>query len=231
MGNTQTTQSNKGVYWLVGIVGVVLLLGMFVMSSSLSSDIETTNKKITTLEQSIPATVDAKLAPLRTDLTSAVNELRDTAASIDTSVDTSAIDSKLDALCEETDGCDGWYDVRRTSVYTNRVLVELQDDANRDLFRAIEDLVEVDEKSDIRYSSIHRVGDVRATTERSSFGEDDLVTVDMVIEVNFYVDGTSDTQTKYFRVNATLSELQDGVGSSEVAIDSVEKVKSTFTFD
>lgn len=209
-------QANQsGVMWTVIIAAVVLLIAGFAWNNSNVSG----------------ADFDA----LETRLSNQIAANQGTDAGDQTvTVDTSQFDAKFDEQCSNTDGCGGWWDseskVRDAASY--EVLSELTESDNRDLFREIEDLVDIDEKEDIVSYEIHKTGDVRQNIDTNrDLDEDSIVTVDMVIEVEFHEDGDNDdTKTKYFRIQASLDDLDDGFDGSDVELTAeTELVSKHFT--
>lgn len=128
------------------------------------------------------------------------------------------------SLCDNIDGCGGMWDVpnQYRDDLADAVLDELTENNNRDLFDAIEDQVNVDDRDDIFDSDIYKTGDMRVNTDPEHLETDSKVTVEFMIEVSFYEDGSnSDTQTKYFIVTAELEDFDDGFNGADVTVKSV----------
>ena len=63
---------------------------------------------------------------------------------------------------------------------------------------------------------------MRVNTDPEHLETDSKVTVEFMIEVSFYEDGSnSDTQTKYFIVTAELEDFDDGFNGADVTVKSV----------
>jgi len=144
---------------------------------------------------------------------------------------------KLDKVCELTDGCDGWWDVDDSFLESKAfevVFDELTEDNNKDLYNAIKGVVQIDDNDDVDDVDVYREGDVKVNQKRwevmSDADDDTVLSVDMVLKVKFYEDGSSTLKTKYFRVQATLSDLKDSgiTGNPDVEITSVSKVDKDF---
>lgn len=214
-------ESNKNVMWTIGI-GVVLaliLLGGFMV---VNSNVKDATAKADTL--------DTKLNTAITSVNTAIAGIQVPEAP---AVDTDAID----ALCEATDGCNGWWDVDDNFLQNaafNVVFNELTEDNNKDLYKAIKDDVKIDDNQDINNVDIYRKGDVKVNQKRWEViidaTDDTVVSVDMVLEVEFYEDGSDTLKTKYFRVQATLSDIKDSgiTGNPDVNIISIDKVSRDF---
>ena len=211
-------QANQNsVIWTVLIAAVVLLGAGFIWNGS-----NTSNADLDALETRI----SSQIASL---------EMQGTQAGDSTvTIDTSQFDAKFDDLCNKTDGCGGWWDsesaVRRNA--SERVLEELTESDNRDLYREIRDLVDVDEKEDIVSVSIWKTGDVRQNIDTNrDLDEDSVVTVDIVLKVVYHPDGDNDDErTKYFRIQASLDDMDDGFDGADVVLTAeTEKVSRHYT--
>ena len=204
-------QANQtSVLWTVIVASVVILATGFWMNSVQNA-----------AREQFQTDVNAKLIGFSNQLTTGLTALNNIPTTID--IDPS--------LCANIDGCGGWWDVPsalRDDV-VNRVVDELTENDNRDLYREIRDLVDVDDESDIISTSTHRIGEVRQNENPDyNASEDRLITADFILKVKYYEDGSSDEKTKYFRVQSTLSELEDGLTQGEVSYDSVEVVNKDF---
>lgn len=225
--------SQKSTIWTVLIVGIVLLLGMFMVGNSIKGSLDDQSQEIQdNLAQSQRETaaginnaqtvLDQRLDTAISDLTSAATRLENI------QVETPEFPD-FDSLCENVDGCNGY---RLSSDYRDdavtRVVNELTENNNRDLYRQIEDLWDIDENEDITHVSLHAIGRVRSNEEiDSDFDLSDSTTiyVELVLKVKFHEDGESDTTTKYVRFVATIDDLEDGIlesDGSEVEIMEVE---------
>jgi len=217
--NKKGIQANQSaVVWSVAIGVLVLLIAMFAITNSAKNSV---NSAVGELGTSIDSS-----------LSGAVSELRSTAAGLD-DIQLPTFDTgQLDEICSETDGCGGKWDVPSAfrAALAARVVDELEESDSRDLFREIKNLVDVDDKEDITDVFVDSIGEVRTNQDPNrGFTETREVTVDMIVEVEYFEDGDNDdTKTKHFRVKATIDELEDGIGDSEVTINSVEKVSSRF---
>lgn len=216
------TQLNQtAVILTVIVVGIVLaLVGLFGINNAVDSINENSASLLSGLDNS---DVAASLATLA----AAVN-----------SIPSPIIDP---SLCSNINGCGGQWDVdedRNSAV--QRVIDELTEDENRDLYKEIRNLVDIEDNEDFdvdnlfdldeEYIVIHKTGEVR-TNENPDFdySETTVITIDFIIEVRYFEDGDIlDLKTDYFRVQATIDDLEDGIGFSEVEIDSVNEVSRRF---
>lgn len=140
--------------------------------------------------------------------------------------------SKVDQLCEFTDGCDGLWDVSNAlrNQVSNHVESELTDSNNRVLYREIKDLVDVEDRTDIDSVSVTQVGDVKINHNPSrGLNDQSEITADYVYKVTFYEGGSNtDKLTKYFKISVLVSDLGDGVSDSDVDVTSTELVNSRY---
>jgi len=190
------------VIWTVVIVGIVLLAGMFYINSGEVSQTD--------------------LNDFETRLATQVSAIPTPTAQGPVIVDTSAFDNAFSDLCTNSDGCGDEWRVKSQyrDDFIDRVREDLEEDDNRDLFRAVEDyLNDLDDNEDIDEVELHRIGKIRASEELdSSFDFSDTMTMtgEFVLEVHYTEDGDGDSNREYFLVTATLDDLEDGIEDSEV---------------
>jgi len=215
---TQQIANSQSVIWSVIIVGVLLAIGMFFSVNSINNNSVNVGVDV---ERQIDQRFDTSFAELK-QLTDSFNEGNQ-------SIEVSGLEGLSD-LCRNTDGCGGWWDAEDRDKVAKRVTDELTESDNKDLYREIRKLVDVDEKEDIISVDVHRLGEIR-TNEDPSHGLSNsrIITIDYVLEVEFYEDGSNtETKTKYFRFQATLDDLEDGLTDADVEITSVELVSKRF---
>ena len=110
----------------------------------------------------------------------------------------------------------------------------MTEDNNRELFKQVNDIWDIDDNDDIDYEGIHKKGEVTVNQKRwnviTDATDDTIVTVDMVIEFKYAINYDDDSNSKYVRVQATLSDFRDSgiTGNPDVTILSVDKVNKDF---
>lgn len=212
-------QANQtGVIWTTIIAGLILLIAMFAFTSSIKNanqvyiDDEFDQFRLENTERN--ANLDALILQV---------------TEIITGFEAPEIDP---SLCDNIDGCGGYWDVPDNwrLDFAVQATNELTEHDNRDLYRAIRDLVDVDDEDDILNVNIHRVGDVEVTEDPNRGLTDSITaTSDFILKVRYHEDGDNDdTKTKYFRVQASYEDLEDGILRSDVEITSVELVDRDF---
>lgn len=214
------TQKNKGVVWAIAVLAILYLLVSFYHTASLSGKLDD---------------ISADNAGLRSDLHLIVTDLQTAAnalASSTITVNTSQFDAKFNELCDEIDGCGSSWDVpsRFRSDAEDAVVDELTENDNRDLYRLIRGLVEIDDKEDIEDVTVHQLGDV-TTNEDPARGwtESRTVDVDLILEVEFYEDGDNDdTKTKYFKIHVFIDDLDNGYDDGDFDFGDAGLVSSRY---
>lgn len=208
--------SQTPVIWAVVIATLIVLLAGFFMVNSVSNKLELANNDVTN-----------KLGNLNSKVDKAASDIQKATSSIPTT-------TKVDpSLCNNVDGCGGWWDVTGTDKtdVVDRVVDELTEDDNRDLYKYIKNLVDIDDNDDITSVSLHKTGEVR-TNEDPDFGDSDsrMTTTDFVLKVVYFEDGSStEEKTKYFRIQSVVDDLEDGLSSSDVSITSAVKVDKDYS--
>ena len=129
----------------------------------------------------------------------------------------------IDNVCEATDGCNDWrIDRRYINDAVNQVRDDLEDNNNKGLFRLIKSMYGINEKGDIEllhFGNLEAIGKVRSSEELDSdfdFSDTMEISVEYVVKVEYHEDGQQDLTTDYVKITATLYELEDGIGYSEV---------------
>ena len=204
--------SSSPVIWSVVIVGLILLIAGFIMVGSV-------NKNVDDAASALKSQVDA-------DLDAAVGSIQGIASSLEVPTVSGTSD-----ICNNVDGCNGLWDVksRLRAPLADRVLEELTEDGQKDLFRLMErEGINIDDDVDIDSAWVHEKGEM-LTDQDPRFGVDETktATVDILIAVE-YTDDDGDRETDYFRVQATVDELENGMSSADVNIDSFEEVRKRF---
>ncbi len=218
---TQATQST--VLWSIGILAVVMILTAFFVTSSINTNANDAAADVAKqLDNKIDTKFDSYLSEFK-ETTSALQNLEDV------EVDPS--------LCNNIDGCNGLWDVKDThnedgdsrDNVVNRVLEELNENNKKDLFRLMErNGIDIDDNEDTEFASSYKEGEILTNQDpRFGFDEDRITTADIVIEVK-YTDGDGHDRTDYFRVQATLDELENGYEDGDVSIDDFNEVRKRF---
>lgn len=145
---------------------------------------------------------------------------------------------KLDKLCDLTEGCDGQWDVNNfmRGMFLDNVLEELEDRNYKALFDGMKNLVDIEEREDINSISLHddngeitvNQGDYDALYDAN---DDTIVKGEFVIEVDYFDDEDNVDRTRWFKVTATISDVEDSINFGDVVIDSVKRVSEHYEFD
>lgn len=205
--------SSAPTMWTTGIVGLVLLIGMFMLANSINTNIDRT-------AADLQSQVDA-------DLDAAVGSIQ----GIATGLQAVEAPAETSGICNNVNGCGGWWDVnkRDRQAVADRVLEELREDDNKDLFRQMEkEGIDIDDDDDILDSWVEQKGEILTDQDpRFGFDEDQTTTADIMIGVT-YLDDDGHEETDYFRVQATLDELENGYEDGDVNIDEFDEVRKRF---
>ncbi len=217
----QANQNN--VIWAVVIAAVVLLVVSLFIAGSINSNLKLVGEKLDGIDIDETALANAIVAGI------VIPE----APSSDT--------EKVDRICELTEGCDGQWDLNNfmRGLFENVVLEELTERYNKALFNEIKDLVDVEEREDIdtvsvKYQTLNRNPMTVNQEDYDSLydaNDDTVVTGEFVIEVEYFDDDDNEDRTRWFKVTATVSDVEDGIAEGDVVINSVEKVSKHFEFD
>lgn len=212
--------SQTPVIWTVVIATIILLVaGIFAYNA-----IPTAEEVANSIDIPTSAEVEAMI-------TNAINKIE--------IPETSTIDTeKIDRVCELTEGCDGQWDLNNfmRQLAVGVVIDELTERDNKKLFNGIENIVDVEEREDINNVLLHdNNGEMTVNQEDYDSlydaNDDTIVTVEFVIEVEYFDDDDNEDRTKYFKVTATISDVEDGIAEGDVVINSIERVSEHFEFD
>ena len=212
----QASQNN--VLWTVVFATLVLLVAGFIGVGSINTN---SNDAASDVARQIDNKIDTKLD-------TALSQLQQTASALQNIDTTISVDP---SLCNNIDGCGDVWDVDNRETVAERVLEELTEDNEKDLFRLMERAgIDIDDATDIdsNLTDVFKEGEILTNQDpRFKLDEDTVTTADIVIEVT-YKDNDGHVKTDYFRVQSTLDELEDGYDSGDVSIDDFNEVRKRF---
>ncbi len=225
-GGKMDTNKPNWLQWttLVGVV-VMLLGGFLYLPGAIGNAVGVVvDEKVSEIDiPEIPAAQEIDVDALAEDILAGLNT------------------EKIDRVCDLTEGCDGQWDVNNfmRNLAVDVVMDELIERDNKILFNGIKDLVDINEREDI-YNPVtvqNHFGRNPITVNQEDYdslydaNDDTVVTAEFVIKVDYFDDEDNENRTRWFKVTATISDVEDGIAKGDVVINSVERVSEHFEFD
>jgi len=216
-------KENKGLLITLVVLVVLSLIASFALNVGVNSKVSDSNDKLAELEKSMAIENNAVSAEeVQGIVNTAIASIKPTEVSSEGEVIVDVPDSsKVDKLCELTDGCE-YYTIKGTDKELAINLVKSNVPSGKDFIRAFSNLVSIDKKYLVVDSVNLKDSKVIALTKSDK--KDENFKVQLFYKIKYSDVDEEDTETIYVVVTSLLDE-------GDYDSLSVEKVERTFEFE
>lgn len=215
-------KENKGLLIALVVLVVLSLIASFALNAGINSKLSNNEDKLAELEKSMAIENNAVSAEEVQDIVdTAIASIKPTEVQSGEVVVDVPDSSKVDKLCELTDGCE-YYTIKGTDKELAVNLVKSNVPSGKDFIRAFSNLVSIDKK----YLVVDSVGlkDSKVIALTKSDKKDENFKVQLFYKIKYSDVDEDDSETIYVVLTSVLDE-------GDYDSLSIEKVERTFEFN